>query len=1133
MRIPSQIYSPAARSFPGPDEKLPVEVDLGATPPTIHNKEVHLRFLQFKGWSLPVTIDPFDARFMWDAKNPNPMSRPGPHQLLLNLAKQMKGQVVYGCVTDCQNGVYHADLRIGLPAQAATSKCSTLDMDCRPSDCINACLRAGAPIYVHRRIAKERAVYTPPTPSNVQKSIRESCLAEELQHQDPTFFMRMQLQLYISMDQFEVAERMRTNLNETMLGFLPSKEDKPQCQYTIRTLLVAMRAALEDDRLDEAAVFRDELKAWRMGKRCNNQWTPLAIGGTVALAVLCVLLLLILVFQGLVRWYNARQGSTMVGVASAAAAELRNSKPELYPEAEHCWYRLAMAQLTAPLLCCECHRRLQPDGLHKMVQCCEVCGLLAHEGCKGQVAADCRPVAVAAEALPHHWQPAGVVLDESEDEGPEAGGHTCLYCRSPCEPTLFTVEPMWRCGWCRCTAHVRCYHDAHQAQSLEEAGQQERTASVTGDGGSKPVSRSSSMEGMGDGPGPAASSPGLEDPSANGLSHPDASREVPANGKRHGKRRRRQQLSMAARAVTSEAERAPAQPLLRQCSAELPSTPQGVMDEPKRKHRRVRSFGGLLSSLTSVVSSIDLSALQAPAVTSPPTKLVHSVDVHNLDICSLSSTRRLVLPPTSVRPLPEASWTDRAAQFLARSTGSKKEKRGGRGGGKAGSHKQASKGGARRAKSTWWGRPQTTQWQRHVIEHNSPLRTQGGAAGVKPLLVFLNTRSGPQVGATLRRQFLRLLNPLQVVELPREKPETALQLFAHVPNLRIVVVGGDGTVGWIMGCLDAMVKSNAETGEPGPAWTPPPLAILPLGTGNDLARCLNWGGGLAALREQGLPAALAQIEQASLSLLDRWQVAIQPLASQPPTDPGQARKAAPSLQQRAESAIHSIQSQPKRLDKVMNNYLGIGIDAKVALDFHSMREEYPAWFQSQMGNKLWYTGLGAKDIIEHVPISLPRKLQVICDGQPLQVPHDIEGILLLNISSYMGGANLWASGRPLPASSLPDDAPQSHADGLLEVVGVYGSWHLGRLQVGLSRAVRLCQCSTATVTLSKELPIQVDGEPWMQAPAKMDITCRGHAFMLRRIGQRGPWRAWPTRLPKEYALNMSLLHAVQLGLSSP
>lgn len=62
-------------------------------------------------------------------------------------------------------------------------------------------------------------------------------------------------------------------------------------------------------------------------------------------------------------------------------------------------------------------------------------------------------------------------------------------------------------------------------------------------------------------------------------------------------------------------------------------------DEPKRKHRRVRSFGGLLSSLTSVVSSIDLSGLQAPPGGISPTKLAQTVDVHNLDICSLASTR--------------------------------------------------------------------------------------------------------------------------------------------------------------------------------------------------------------------------------------------------------------------------------------------------------------------------------------------------------------------------------------------------------------------------------------------------------------------------------------------------------------
>ena len=74
---------------------------------------------------------------------------------------------------------------------------------------------------------------------------------------------------------------------------------------------------------------------------------------------------------------------------------------------------------------------------------------------------------------------------------------------------------------------------------------------------------------------------------------------------------------------------------------------------------------------------------------------------------------------------------------------------------------------------------------------------------------------------------------LQVFDITEGGPGLALSLFQNVVNLRILVCGGDGTVGWVLSEIDKLNFIHS-----------PPVAILPLGTGNDLGR---WVGRIASV----------------------------------------------------------------------------------------------------------------------------------------------------------------------------------------------------------------------------------------------------------------------------------------------
>ena len=117
-----------------------------------------------------------------------------------------------------------------------------------------------------------------------------------------------------------------------------------------------------------------------------------------------------------------------------------------------------------------------------------------------------------------------------------------------------------------------------------------------------------------------------------------------------------------------------------------------------------------------------------------------------------------------------------------------------------------------------------------------------------------------------------------MVNLEDVPPREALRSFGERhPQYRVLVCGGDGSVAWVRR------ESAALEGEKGAAPTPaacgqvlgeveqldapyrPAVAILPLGTGNDMSRVLGWG---KYFRPQSLRARLAALSLSRVALLD-------------------------------------------------------------------------------------------------------------------------------------------------------------------------------------------------------------------------------------------------------------------------
>ncbi|SCN59898.1 diacylglycerol kinase, putative [Plasmodium chabaudi adami] len=153
-----------------------------------------------------------------------------------------------------------------------------------------------------------------------------------------------------------------------------------------------------------------------------------------------------------------------------------------------------------------------------------------------------------------------------------------------------------------------------------------------------------------------------------------------------------------------------------------------------------------------------------------------------------------------------------------------------------------------------------------------------------------------------------------------------------------------------------------------------PLAIMPLGTGNDLCISLGWGKSYI----NNISLYLNKIEHSKNQLADVWSI-------------------------KAYDLGNNIV-----LNNTFINYFDIGLISRLALHFDNIRKQFPHFFNSRLGNKLLYGEIAVRDFFFNTyKYKLNKHIKLYCDGKRVKVDHALESICFINIPYILGGRKIW------------------------------------------------------------------------------------------------------------------------------
>lgn len=233
------------------------------------------------------------------------------------------------------------------------------------------------------------------------------------------------------------------------------------------------------------------------------------------------------------------------------------------------------------------------------------------------------------------------------------------------------------------------------------------------------------------------------------------------------------------------------------------------------------------------------------------------------------------------------------------------------------------------------------------------------------LIAIINPSSGSNKGAALVPAFVSLgisvYFPEAVAKNTRMRQRLGAELVAHHDRCIVLLCGGDGSNYWATSLLElALSAAHAQP------HILPVLLPFPLGSGNDLSRCLGWGnlgisGPGAVLDRVADVLFAAQLQRAPRwTLLDRWALSF----AFPDGDGRQVEAHQP-------------------LPSAFLCYLSVGYDARIAYDFEVARRKNPASFANQTMNQLVYAKMGLAQLLparQSAPIDTLVQMRLALDG---------------------------------------------------------------------------------------------------------------------------------------------------------